>query len=475
MSTNTSFHTSVAIIGGGFSGTLLAVNMIKNLPFDCHVHMTLIDKTGQFACGVAYSTSDPHHLLNVRADKMGAFSDEPEHFFKWVKANEELCHRLFPTLKLDAESFLPRKLYALYLQSLFEQAKDEARQKKINLVLITAKVIDLVPFEEKEMKIILDSGSIIYAKAAVLSTNLPSNQVQLDASSGCYIANVWNPPPNSFFLQPKLDHLSSHTRIAMIGSGLTMVDAAISLIYRGYRGEMIAISKHGQLPKSHQMKADLSSVSFDPEKIPYRALSLFHYIRRAVEVAESNGIDWRVVLDALRPMTNVQWEKMDLHEKKRFRRHILNLWHHCRHRIPHEIYQTIETYRLSGKIRVLKGCVTSVQKAAKSQRLVVIAEQPIEVDYVINCSGPQVDITKSNCSLIQRLLEQQLIEPHPLKMGLVTDSDFKVIGKKDLPLYALGMLLFGQKLETVAVPELREQCFCIANEISRYLLTENVK
>ena len=71
----------VAIVGGGFSGTLLAVNLLRH----DGPRATLIERREHTARGVAYSAAHPDHLLNVRAENMSALPDDPEHFVRWLE------------------------------------------------------------------------------------------------------------------------------------------------------------------------------------------------------------------------------------------------------------------------------------------------------------------------------------------------------------------------------------------------------
>lgn len=73
----------VAIIGGGFAGTLLAINLVRH----GGPRATLIERhAGQLARGVAYSAAHADHLLNVRAGNMSALRDDPDHFVRWLQA-----------------------------------------------------------------------------------------------------------------------------------------------------------------------------------------------------------------------------------------------------------------------------------------------------------------------------------------------------------------------------------------------------
>ncbi len=65
----------VAIIGAGFSGTMAAVQLARR-----GIEVVLIGRHAQAGRGVAYSTEDPAHLLNIPAAKMSAWPDQPDDF-----------------------------------------------------------------------------------------------------------------------------------------------------------------------------------------------------------------------------------------------------------------------------------------------------------------------------------------------------------------------------------------------------------
>lgn len=69
--------TRVAIVGAGFSGTMLALNLLEQ----ADVEVLLIERDRRrMGAGVAYSSSESAHLLNVRAGNMSAFADKPDDF-----------------------------------------------------------------------------------------------------------------------------------------------------------------------------------------------------------------------------------------------------------------------------------------------------------------------------------------------------------------------------------------------------------
>lgn len=460
-------HTSLAIIGAGFSGTMLAVNIIKKGKGH-PLHLTLIDKSGKFGPGVAYETKHPFHFLNVRAGNMGALADDPQHFFKWLQTNEELCYSLFPTLEIRPESYVPRRLYGIYLESLLEQAKVEAEAKGITLVCLTAEAIAVEARTNQHLQIKLDNQSTLTAEAMILATNLPSYRsfvTSPDVPHRAYIENIWNPSGDCLLAQKSLKHITPSTQIAIIGSCLTMVDTVITLLQKGFDGEILVISKHGIPPEPHLKEIPTHLPPPTKTLQTKKLLEIIRFVHMEVGAAAKSGIDWRAVIDSLRPITVTLWMALPFEEKKRFLRHLFSRWNRVRHRIPPESYQILQSYQNKGKLHFIASCVSGIKKAELSGRVCVLGSRSVEADYVLNCSGAHKNIHKVHNPLLQNLLEQEMITPNALNMGIDVDEHYRVIGKQNLPIYALGQLLLGQRLESIAVPELREQCAAIAYEL----------
>jgi uncharacterized NAD(P)/FAD-binding protein YdhS len=76
----------VAILGGGFTGTMTLANLLRfggqsGFP----LHIVLIDRQPAIGEGVAYRTNDGRHLLNVSADRMSAWPDRPDDFLAFAR------------------------------------------------------------------------------------------------------------------------------------------------------------------------------------------------------------------------------------------------------------------------------------------------------------------------------------------------------------------------------------------------------
>src|SRR5688572_22219934 len=100
------FSADVTIVGGGYSGTILAAELARR-----GVSSVVVERRGRVARGAAYSTDAPAHLLNVPAHNMSAFADDPDHFLQ-----------RFEALGGEPGGFAERRFYGAYLDGIFEEA-----------------------------------------------------------------------------------------------------------------------------------------------------------------------------------------------------------------------------------------------------------------------------------------------------------------------------------------------------------------
>jgi hypothetical protein len=108
---------SIAIVGGGASGVAVAVNLMRNATMPLSIRV--LEPRGGLGLGVAYSAAFDSHLLNVPAGDMSVFHDVPAHFLKWLRGNGHP--------QTEPTSFVPRRSYGAYFQSVLADALFEAR------------------------------------------------------------------------------------------------------------------------------------------------------------------------------------------------------------------------------------------------------------------------------------------------------------------------------------------------------------
>ena len=146
----------ITIIGAGLSGTLLAVNLLRQ---KCRekIKINLVDRNSENDLGPAYSTSEDY-LLNVPVEIMGAFSDQPEHFLNWV--NEK-------NVRAKNGDYLPRKLYRQYIRAMLQKTWDEKDENKI-FERIRGEAINVILNNGKPV-VCMENGSEIISDKVVLA------------------------------------------------------------------------------------------------------------------------------------------------------------------------------------------------------------------------------------------------------------------------------------------------------------------
>lgn len=453
---------SVGIIGAGFTGTMLAVHLIEMS--SAPLKVILFDKAASFAKGQAYSTPNAKHLLNVRAANMSAYHSDPDHFLRWL-ANDQR-HQADPSSR---EAFASRRTYGRYLRATLEAACLSARSGA-HIVEVETQVAELTISEGSLEAVAADGRRFPVDCVALCIGNLPQalpvqSDMALDQLER-YIATPWIPHV--------LDGIGPRDTVALIGTGLTMVDVVLDLRSRGHQGKITALSRRGLLPAPHR------NIGAYPPFLPTDCLpktisELFGVIRQEVRKAANRGTDWRSVIDALRSQTDSLWRNLPFSERKRFMRHVRPYWEVHRHRMAPAVADEIEALRRSGSLSVIAGKVASLTAAPRGITLTIRRRQDggmrdLGVDWLVNCSGPQLDYDLIRDPLVRSLFASGLARPDALKLGLQVSDDYRLVGRDGASadaLYALGPPIRGALWETTAVPDIRKQCEAVARQITR--------
>jgi uncharacterized NAD(P)/FAD-binding protein YdhS len=455
----------VAVIGAGFSGTLTAVHLARLSAGT--VRVALIEKRSRFARGVAYSTDDPGHLLNVPAGKMGAYPREHDHFLHWCHDHPERC-RAVAVGNVQASSFVPRKLYGDYLEHLLE----DARRRWPNLRLLQGEVADLRAKPNGQLVVEFFGGQILNAAKVVLALgNFPPGDPKLRDqrfhTSSRYLTDPWS--------KATVERLSEPGDILILGSGLTGLDLLLSLAKCRREGMIHLISRRGLFPQPHASCAPCPPL-LDASTLPKTAREALAQVRKASQRATEAGSDWRAVIDALRPSTQNIWRQWDWTERRRFLRHLRAYWEPHRHRASPEALTIKQYLETRGHLTCYRGRVQSITENAAGLEVEFVEfrryePRRLEVGYVVNCTGPECNYHKLKDPLVLQLFFRGLITPDPLFLGIdvgVGGIIYNVYGERVPNLYTLGSPQKGRLLETTAVPELRVQ----AEDLARRLWQE---
>jgi uncharacterized NAD(P)/FAD-binding protein YdhS len=438
---------SIAIVGGGASGVLLAAHLLRDRRSD--VEVTIVEKRKSLGRGLAYSTDLPDHVLNVRASNMSAFADLPDHFVRWLASRG-----------IDAGDpatyFAPRRLYGEYVGELLDRAGEDGRAGRLKT--IGEECVEIIE-HDAAIELRLADGSSFVAERCVLATGHDHRPCRGDTSTAPYLMS-WAEP------------IAPSDPVLIIGTGLSMVDACLSLILGGHTGPIVAVSRRGLLPAVH---ARTSPIVLDPADIPIGAdMRVFvRWLRELVAAVEAAGGGWRDVVDGLRPFSQLIWRNWSDTARRTFFRHVKAWWDIHRHRMAPQVFARLSAAIAAGQLRVVAGRVLAIEPAAggataRLQHRGTQFVEAVEVARVFDCAGVIADPARSSNPAIRSLLNSGSARPDPLNIGLDVLPDGSLIGRHGVAsdrLFAVGPLTRGALMEIEAVPDIRVQCQKLAGAL----------
>lgn len=445
----------IAILGAGFSGSLLAINLAQHRGGTDRV--LLIERAAEAGPGTAYGTSDPIHLLNVPVRGMSAFPNAPAHFLDWARAQP--AGALGPLSDgVAPDAFLPRALYGAYLRATLAEAGIAHRRAEVTAVTR----------DGDAWVIATDTGPIARAGTVVLATGNPPPARGGDAHLR---GDPWAPGA--------LDGIAADAPVLLVGTGLTMVDTVLSLrLTRGHRGPIHAISRHGWLPLAHLPQPRPWPRSFalpEPGASPRAVLRL---LRAEAAGAAAEGVPWQPVIDALRPVTQALWRAWAEPERARFLRHLRTLWNLHRHRVPPPAKAVLREALADGQLRLRAARLLGHDPAGEGTiarlRLRGGAAAALPVARILLCTGPGSGASSGEEWLeappLRQLRAAGLIATDAFALGIECDPDnLQVLDAQGRPvpgLHLLGPITRGRLWEATAVPELRAQAARLAERLA---------
>lgn len=421
----------VLIVGGGASGVLVAANLLRN---GDGLEVIIAEPDSILGRGVAYSTTDPDHLLNVPAGRMSGLVEDPAHLCKWAG--------------VDEGAFIPRRRYLEYLNELLARSIKNVsgrnslqhRQVKVTNLVLTDNRFSAT-FEGGDTEtfdyVVLALGN---SESLVpdLFRDLPQNEQ--------VVRDIWRQPFSKRF-----------DEVALIGTGLTFYDAALSILRERPGAKLIGISRNGLLPQPHLgQRAPALPV---PESVRSSAAAIREYL-------DSAGPRWREAQDGIRHDLQEIWYEFPESEKAEFLAQHFRWWNALRHRSAPEIDEAIHAKIDEGRIEIVAADVRAVSMRGQRIQIELGDGSTREVDQIVNCCGNQLVATQG---LISELVDSGLLRRGPLGLGVSCDPKTlrlkNGVGDVQENLFGIGPILVGELFETTAIPEIRVEADLIAKEI----------
>ncbi|WP_287812472.1 FAD/NAD(P)-binding protein [Pseudomonas sp.] len=452
---------TLVIIGSGFSGTVTAIEFLKRRGRE--IKVIIINRSGLMARGLAYGTRSAHHLLNVPAGNMSALVNDSSSFLNYCKTFDGTA---------TASSFMPRQLYGQYLNELLLSAL-----KACPLAEHRVGEVTYVEPCQNGARVHLVGDEVIQADHVVMAVGnfspvTPHVLRKIERTSR-YHADPWN--------IEDLHSILSNQVVLLLGSGLTALDMLTNLVQKGHRGPIYMLSRRGLLPINHRMlSTGHTQIEGVYEALAKEAPKIRRYLRvfRNIAATEaSNGHDWRDVLASLRPVTPELWRRLPVNEQKRFLRHVQPYWDVHRHRVAPATYATFLQAIDSRQLKPLAGRLSEIESTKGGlnihfQRRNTLQPSELFVHHVINCTGPNSNLSQIEQPFIKRLIDDGTLRADAHGLGMIVNTELAVIDNHGMPspwLSYVGPMLKATFWEATAVPELKVHSHRLATRLANQL------
>ena len=369
----------VAVVGGGFSGVMTAVHLLRRCPPATSI--LLIERGRKLGRGLAFGTATSGHLLNVPAKNMSALADDPGHFLEWLQRQKNP--------EISPNAFVSRQWYGEYVDDLLAEQLREPDSPSLHCA---CDEVVTIAQQQETLRLTMADASHINARFVVLAVGnfpppdpLPLRQL----SSRRYARYAWSPEA--------LDGIADSESILLIGSGLTAIDQVVTLEARGFKDRIYMLSRRGLLPAVHMHEPAWPTEW--TKDLPASVRQLVFEVRDQIRLAASRQVSWRPVIDSLRPATQRIWKSLDTAERKRFLRHVRCFWEVHRHRVAPDVGRRMDELRQSGRLIVQAGRVIGcVERDGFAEVTYQQRESSttgvLRVSRIVNCTGHETDVRK---------------------------------------------------------------------------------
>jgi len=455
-------HADILIVGGGLSGAMLAAQLLR-LPGKRS--LLVIEPRAELGRGEAYSAVELGHTLNGNAARMSVDPDNADDLTQWL--TEYIASGGWPESDEQhvpvSELFPPRGIFGLYVQQRLAEAQALGALNGSTVEHVRAEVVDLQTLDDS-VRLSLSDGQRLQGAYAVLATGMfPAARTPQTESSGLNAAAL---DPWDVAAMRELDPQST---VLIIGSGLTMVDAVVSLEQAGHRGPIEVFSRHGLLP--HVRRQPPAWADFLAEDHSIRTpRQLVRELRRHCRDAIAQGVDWQAPLDTVRAHIGRLWSQATDGQRRQFVRHVRPWWESHHHRSPPLSAQLVARLHGEGRLRIQAASFKGLELASGGVSIRIRRRGEAQTVVVsgaalINSSGIEYDWRRVARPLPQQLLARGLVRPGPLALGIAAAVDGAVLcgdGQVARRLFAMGPPLRGMWWESTAVTDVASQAKALA-------------
>ncbi|WP_291407086.1 FAD-dependent oxidoreductase [Devosia sp.] len=452
----------VAIVGGGFTGATIAYHLAE---MQIEAEIVVVEPRSALGGGLAYSSQEPAHRINVPATRMSLRTEQPLHFSDWLARTGALSDDA-DAVSARGDLFPRRAIFGRYVQ---EHLVPHLTTGRIRHLATRAESVE---GHSGAFRIDLADGRRLQADLVVLAMTHPSPALPAPlVSLAGHSALVADP-----YAEGALGAIPPDANVLIVGMGLTAADVVAGLDRLGHIGGITMLSRHGLRSGRHASTTREAWGDFATQPAS-TAQGLLKTVRLQLVMARTEGLDWQPVFDVLRTQAPAIWAALSLVERRRLIRHLRSYWDAHRFRIAPQVAAVMQRREGQGTLRLVAGRLLAATPDKQGIEVTYRRRRsngavPEQFDAVVNTTGPAHGRVIGDNPAFASLAAAGLISADALGLGLATASDGRALGANGNPvasLYIAGPLARATFGELMGLPEVTRYAEFIAAEVAQAL------
>lgn len=438
----------IIIIGSGYSAAAVLLHL-SAAGVAC-ADVTVVGP-GRLGAGQAYGCVEDEFRLNVRPDLMRLWLDRPMHFADWATT-----HINDPAAATSAGAFYRRRDFEAYMTAQLAAISDRE-----DLVHMAECVTSVAPDAERRggWIVTLASGKRVMARTVILATGNPDPKwplpIQPNKNAVGLVATPWR--------GEWVENIPTAAPVAIVGAGLTAMDAIHALASHGHSGPITVIAPHGKLPPV-QLPWQPGAPFIWPDA-PLRASGFVRVMRRHLGRGSWNDVAWQERFEELRVHCNEAWQKLSASDRKKLRSRLGWLWSLVRFRAGPQSVSTAERLKATGQLTITTGRLMQLDKQTQGwiMQLGDKVTPAIAADWVINCTGMGRDV------LLNDLVESGVVGA-TADGDLIVQPSLQLVDADGSPhdtLFMIGPSTAASLGDVIGSASISRQAHLIAQSLSR--------
>jgi uncharacterized NAD(P)/FAD-binding protein YdhS len=472
--------TDLVIIGGGFSGTLAAIEALNQSKQDGNVRdIVLVERTrGQEAGGVAYSkvTAQAYHETNIAAKNMGLSAKETA--------------RLAEALHINPKKVMPRRLVQEFLDAALAKARTYQPgdyYEPAHFRIVNAEAQDLIEDDDRvRVRMLQKSKNLDAIRVIVATGNLQQRQLPCLTDKLMkdrffkrhFVANQWLPAERG-----KIEKIPADASVLIIGTALSGYDAVRSLLRQGHVGKITMMSRHGlepfQYPEEHDWK-DLTLP--EPKFLESLRRGDFTGAKRAATAEFHQLTGLKVDLDKGTITPDTRWQRIFNRRSHYMPEQVLKQWEKnltevagfmgkkaigqflkkyssliavLRVGAGHSVCEEIKAAKERGQLEVIAADINAMQPVKAQDGIGVTftkqggeGPQTERFQTIISSLGPEHDYSHTKNTLWRNILKREFTAASETGIGVeisTRDYDYGRLPGSDR-IYAAGVAAAGENM-----------------------------